>query len=147
MSIDAYEPSYWFNKGRYQDLYDKYFESLVPAMGKAKEEHVETLRIMSRIIHDRGNNGSETWRAVLGNGLCLDKNWQPLNAPTDVKAFFRLRNVEVEEEYAQYLDFQRQQEDDEDFDDDFTPDVTTFTFELLDGLMDSVLLWVQEIEK
>ena len=48
---------YWSNIGKYQDLYDKYWEQLVPDMGEADTPEGEALRAITKIYRDIFNNG------------------------------------------------------------------------------------------
>ena len=50
--------SYWDNNGAYQSEYDKMYEDLVPAMGKAETTEGEVLRGISRLTYDYFNNGN-----------------------------------------------------------------------------------------
>jgi len=51
------ELTYWNNKGRYQDAYDKIWKCLIPKSGEASNPHAEAVRCISRIYYDYFNNG------------------------------------------------------------------------------------------
>lgn len=48
--------SYWNDKGRYQNVYDK-LSKLIPECGMADTTHVEALRCITNIYYDVYNNG------------------------------------------------------------------------------------------
>lgn len=49
---------YWNGEGQYQDLYNKYWNELVPATGEADTDAGNALRAIARINHDVFNNGA-----------------------------------------------------------------------------------------
>ena len=49
--------SYWDNEGKYQKMYNKAWEQLIPASGEAEDGWPEALRAISRIGYDYYNNG------------------------------------------------------------------------------------------
>jgi hypothetical protein len=49
---------YWNKQGQHQDLYDKYWETLVPNSGEADTPEGEALRAIGRIYYDVYNNGA-----------------------------------------------------------------------------------------
>ena len=49
---------YWFGSGEHQELFDEYFDALVPASGPASTPQGELLRAASQLIYDHYNNGS-----------------------------------------------------------------------------------------
>ena len=55
--IDKPSGIYWHNEGKYQGLYDRAWEQLIPASGEAKDGWPELLRAISRIGYDYYNNG------------------------------------------------------------------------------------------
>ena len=48
---------YWNIQGQHQDLYDKYWDALVPDSGEADTQEGEALRAIGRIYYDVYNNG------------------------------------------------------------------------------------------
>ena len=50
--------SYWDNEGQLQSEYDKLYEELVPASGKAKNLFGEVVRAVSRLGYEYLNNGN-----------------------------------------------------------------------------------------
>ena len=48
---------YWNIQGQHQDLYNKYWETLVPDSGEADTPEGEALRAITRIYYDVYNNG------------------------------------------------------------------------------------------
>ena len=50
---------YWNIQGQHQDLYNKYWETLVPDSGEADTPEGEALRAITRIYYDVYNNGEE----------------------------------------------------------------------------------------
>lgn len=48
---------YWNIQGQHQDLYDKYWDTLVPDSGAADTQEGEALRAIGRIYYDVYNNG------------------------------------------------------------------------------------------
>jgi hypothetical protein len=53
-----YQSKYWNGKGRCQDLYNCYRETLVPNEGEAETEQGEIVRIIGNIYYDIHNNGA-----------------------------------------------------------------------------------------
>ena len=49
---------YWNGEGQYQDLYNKYWNELVPATGEADTDEGNAIRAIARINHDVFNNGA-----------------------------------------------------------------------------------------
>ena len=49
--------TYWANEGKYQKMYNKAWEQLIPASGEAEDGWPEALRAISRIGYDYYNNG------------------------------------------------------------------------------------------
>jgi len=49
--------TYWNQKGKYQEQYDKWADELMPAMGAAKTVAGELIRAVSRLAYDFYNNG------------------------------------------------------------------------------------------
>jgi hypothetical protein len=56
-SIMPCKAKYWNKKGRFQKLYNRLWDRLVPAKGDAPSHHGQLLRYASRIYHDIYNNG------------------------------------------------------------------------------------------
>ena len=57
MTNQEYKATYWNEKGKYQKLYDKLLDKLVPYRGMSKTTTGEALRCLSRIYYERHNNG------------------------------------------------------------------------------------------
>tara|TARA_R100000278_G_scaffold15900_1_gene16260 strand:+ start:646 stop:1047 length:402 start_codon:yes stop_codon:yes gene_type:complete len=49
---------YWNGKGKYQDLFDKHWEKLVPESGRADTAEGNALRAIAKINYDIFNNGA-----------------------------------------------------------------------------------------
>jgi len=49
---------YWNGEGQYQDLYNKYWNELVPDTGEADTDEGNAIRAIARINHDVFNNGA-----------------------------------------------------------------------------------------
>ena len=49
---------YWSGEGQYQDLYNKYWNELVPATGEADTDEGNAIRAIARINYDVFNNGA-----------------------------------------------------------------------------------------
>lgn len=62
------EKTYWNQKGRYQEVYDKIFAEFIPSHGEAKNHHAEAVRCISRIYYDFFNNG-------FCNAIDEDRDW------------------------------------------------------------------------
>jgi len=49
--------TYWNNKGRYQNIYDKLIEEM-PFYGASDDEDIEAIRCISKIVYDVYTNGA-----------------------------------------------------------------------------------------
>jgi len=49
---------YWNGEGEYQDLFDKHWKNLVPAVGEADTPEGNVIRAIARVNHDVFNNGA-----------------------------------------------------------------------------------------
>lgn len=101
--------TYWEGKGKYQKLYDKLYESLVPPNGECDTDNGEIIRIVSRLYYDIFNNGGWNFSAM--------KDWRiklvRLSPPSMKKAterFVKLppkdlwKNHEAYKNYVSFLD-------------------------------------------
>lgn len=52
------ESSYWDEKGKYQEEYDRLYQELVPDQGPAETVKGELIRSVSRLYHEAYNNGN-----------------------------------------------------------------------------------------
>jgi len=55
--MTEYEPTYWNNKGKYEEEYRRLWKKLVPPEGKAETTDGELLRCISRFYYEYFNNG------------------------------------------------------------------------------------------
>jgi len=51
------QTDYYFNKGKYSNEYEELYDEMVPGQGQSDSIQGEVLRCMSRLVHDRFNNG------------------------------------------------------------------------------------------
>ena len=122
---------YWGGTGKYQHLYETYFELLVPQAGESTTEHGELLRNFTNVYYDFHNNGNDTWYAVVSNFRISPSYKAPKDAPRPVREFFN----NIKEECQEWI---RQRRIHEDFD----PCVHYFSNEELESIADMVVLYV-----
>jgi hypothetical protein len=100
-----YQPKYWNEKGRYQDLHKSLQEALVPREGEADTEHGEILRIASNLYYDIFNNGGCNFDVMRDDRINLFK-LVPMGAKKITQQFIKSppKGWGENGQYMQFLD-------------------------------------------
>lgn len=152
--MDKAIKSYWIGTGKYQDLYNDFYDYFVPTEGESNDKYGELLRSISRITYDYYNNGwgndvsdfvdyLETHKMELSN--YLPKGTTPINNLVRIWGdFWEMLNPSRDMDYY---------DEDEDEDGDWMDSSEAFSFVISKGdeiekcmeeIIDAVLLLIKD---